>query len=56
MLATMAGAIDLGAVKARSDAQARAASQPPLEPAGVTGHLAACFRSREVGRETGAAA
>jgi oligopeptide/dipeptide ABC transporter ATP-binding protein len=33
-----------------------AAAQPPLEPAGVTGHLAACFRSREVGRETGAAA
>jgi putative thioredoxin len=29
MLATMAGAIDLGAVKARSDAAARAAAQPP---------------------------
>ena len=34
----------------------RRSAQPPLEPAGAPGHLAACFRSREVGRETGAAA
>ena len=42
--------------RCRFAVDACAAAQPPLEPAGVTGHLAACFRSREVGRETGAAA
>jgi oligopeptide transport system ATP-binding protein len=33
-----------------------AEAKPPLEQAGVTGHLAACFQSHVVGRETGAAA
>jgi oligopeptide/dipeptide ABC transporter ATP-binding protein len=33
-----------------------AETRPPLEAAGGTGHLAACFRSREVALETGAAA
>jgi oligopeptide transport system ATP-binding protein len=33
-----------------------AQAQPPLELAGAPGHLAACFRSREIGREAGAAA
>jgi oligopeptide transport system ATP-binding protein len=33
-----------------------ARTQPPLEPAETPGHLAACFRSKEVARETGAAA
>ena len=42
--------------RCRFAVEACAATQPPLELAGVTGHLAACFRSREVGRETGAAA
>ena len=42
--------------RCRFAVDACAAAQPPLEPAGVAGHLAACFRSREVGRETGAAA
>jgi oligopeptide/dipeptide ABC transporter ATP-binding protein len=31
-------------------------AQPTLEPAGDAGHLAACFRSREIGGATGAAA
>jgi oligopeptide/dipeptide ABC transporter ATP-binding protein len=42
--------------RCRFAVDACAAAQPPLEPAGATGHFAACFRSREVGRETGAAA
>ena len=33
-----------------------AAARPALEPAGSTGHLAACFRAEEIGRSTGAAA
>ena len=41
--------------RCRFAVEACAVSQPPLEPAGAAGHLAACFRSREV-RETGAAA
>jgi oligopeptide/dipeptide ABC transporter ATP-binding protein len=42
--------------RCRFAVEACAAAQPPLESAGAAGHLAACFRSREVGRETGAAA
>jgi len=41
--------------RCRFAVEACAVSQPPLEPAGVAGHLAACFCSREV-RDTGAAA
>jgi oligopeptide/dipeptide ABC transporter ATP-binding protein len=41
--------------RCRFAVEACAAARPPLEPAGVAGHLAACFRSREV-RATGAAA
>jgi oligopeptide/dipeptide ABC transporter ATP-binding protein len=41
--------------RCRFAVQACAASRPALEPAGIAGHLAACFRSREL-RETGAAA
>jgi oligopeptide/dipeptide ABC transporter ATP-binding protein len=33
-----------------------AEARPPLEPAGDAQHLAACFRSREIAIETGAAA
>ena len=33
-----------------------AEAQPPLEPTDKANHLAACFRSHEIGHETGAAA
>ena len=43
--------------RCRFAVDACAAAQPPLEPAGAPGHLAACFRSRRARRrETGAAA
>jgi oligopeptide transport system ATP-binding protein len=41
--------------RCRFAVEACATAQPSLEPAGVAGHFAACFRSRDV-RETGAAA
>jgi len=41
--------------RCRFAVEACAAARPPLELAGVAGHLAACFRSREI-CETGAAA
>jgi len=42
--------------RCRFAVDACAQTQPPLEPADMPGHLAACFRSKEVARETGAAA
>jgi oligopeptide/dipeptide ABC transporter ATP-binding protein len=42
--------------RCRFAVDACAETQPALEPTGVPGHLAACFRSRDVARETGAAA
>ena len=42
--------------RCRFAVDACAAARPPLEHAGGPGHLAACFQSHVVGRETGAAA
>ena len=42
--------------RCRFAVDACAQTQPPLEPVDIPGHLAACFRSKEVARETGAAA
>jgi oligopeptide/dipeptide ABC transporter ATP-binding protein len=42
--------------RCRFAVEACARTQPPLEPADTPSHLAACFRSKEVARETGAAA
>ncbi len=42
--------------RCRFAVEACAASRPPLEQAGEPGHLAACFQSHAITRETGAAA
>jgi oligopeptide transport system ATP-binding protein len=42
--------------RCRFAVDACAEAQPPLAGAGEPGHLAACFRSHEISRETGAAA
>jgi oligopeptide transport system ATP-binding protein len=42
--------------RCRFAVEACAGAQPPLEPAGGPGHLAACFQSHVVARGTGAAA
>jgi len=42
--------------RCRFAVEACAAAKPPLERAGVAGHLAACFQSHVVGREAGAPA